>query len=56
MSVTFNPNGGIDIDDPELEQKIADLCQLTGETVEVVLLNALRERREELKRAKRPAL
>jgi hypothetical protein len=46
MGVTFRPEGGIVIDDPQIERDIAEICKITGESPEVVILKALQESRE----------
>jgi hypothetical protein len=43
MSVTFHPDGGFVIDDPEIERTILELCRLTGETPERVVDIAVSE-------------
>jgi hypothetical protein len=41
MGVTFHPDGGIVIDDPEIERDIAEICRITGESPEQAVLISL---------------
>ena len=43
MGVTFHPDGGILIDDPEIEQTIAEICEVTGESSEEAVARAVYE-------------
>jgi hypothetical protein len=46
MGVTIHPDGGLLIDDPALEAKIHELCEITGESPEVAVGRAVREEYE----------
>lgn len=43
MGVTFHPDGGILIDDPEIERIIAEICEITGESAETAIMRAMEE-------------
>jgi hypothetical protein len=43
MGVTFHPDGGIVIDDREIERDIAEICRITGESPEQAVLISFQE-------------
>ena len=49
MGITFHPDGGILIDDPEIEQIIAEMCEITGEPAETAVMRAIEEALEHRK-------